>query len=195
MRKTRKILPFILGIMLTASMLGGCNKASSNTLDFSNTTISGIITAVDGDNVTISMTSGFGGGRMGNRNSDNEDSATPKEKPEGFDGEMPPNMPEDFDGKMPEDFDGKMPENMPEGFDGEKPDMNNADFGNMFAQGGSTFTLTIKDTSVLSECTMEDIETGSMITITLGENNTITSITVMKLSNSQEATDAPDDAI
>ena len=130
---------------------------------------------------------------MGNRNSD--DSSTQKEAPKGFDGEMPPNMPEGFDGEMPEDFDGKMPENMPEGFDGEKPDMNNSNIGNMFAQGGSTFTLTIKDTSVLSECTMDDIVEGSMITITLGDNNKVTSITVMKLSSSQTTKNEEDSTI
>ena len=195
MRKRRKILPFALGIMLTASLLSGCGATSSNTLDFSNTTISGIITAVDGDKVTISMSEGFGGGGMGNRGNkdnnfaspENSDGETVPDIPENFDGEMPPNMPDNFDGEMPE--------NMPKNFDGEKPDTNNANLGDMFTQGSSTFTLTIKDTSVLSECTLEDITNGSMITITFGDDNNITSITVMKLSNSQEATNTTDESI
>ncbi|MBO5088569.1 MAG: hypothetical protein J6C01_07835, partial [Lachnospiraceae bacterium] len=64
----KKILSGVLTLMLTTSLLSGCGKSNGlSSLDFSNTTLSGIITAVDSDKVTISMTSGLGGGRMGNR--------------------------------------------------------------------------------------------------------------------------------
>lgn len=177
MQTKRKIVSIALGLMLTASLLGGCGKsAGSNSLDFSNATLSGTITAVDGDKVTVAMSGGFGGGRMGNRgNNDNhgnregwsaDGNMDAAQSPEG-DAQTPPDMPN-----------GEAPADMPEG------EMPNGDaFRNMLSQGNSTFTLTITDESVLEDCTIDDIAEGSFITITLGNNNTITSITVMKLTN------------
>ncbi len=222
MKLKKKIISGALTLMLTASLLTGCGNSGSNVLDFSNSTLSGTITAVDGDKVTVSMTSGFGGGRMGNRNdasaqsADGEqtmpegtDNQTPPTKPGGSDGEAPADMPKGTDGEapadMPEGTNGEAPADMPEGTNGEAPaDMPEGEMpsgddatmgggmdaaaGNMFSQGGSTFTLTITDESLLEECTMDDITEGSFITITFGDNNTITSITVMKLTNSQDGT-------
>ena len=197
MQTKRKIISVALGLMLTVSLLGGCGKSNgNNSLDFSNTTLSGTITAVDGNKVTVSMSGSFGFGGMGNRGEDRgnwkeratdsntdatqstgEDDLTPPEMPEGFDGATPPEMPN-----------GDMPTDMPKG------EMPNGDtFKNMFSQGGSTFTLTITDESVLEDCTMDDIAEGSLITITLGDNNTITSITVMKLTNSQSPSNTKED--
>lgn len=191
MQTKQKIISVALGLMLTASLLGGCGKgAGSNSLDFSNATLSGTITAVDGDKVTVSMSGGFGGGRMGNRNEERDnseerstDNNTDATQATGEESLTPPQMPEGLDGSnLPEMPNGEMPTDMPKG------EMPNGDaFKNMFSQGGSTFTLTITDESVLEDCTMDDIAEGSFITITLGDNNTITSITVMKLTNSQSS--------
>lgn len=202
MQTKRKIVSIALGLILTASLLGGCGKSGgSNALDFSNATLSGTITAVDGDKVTVAMSGGFGGGRMGNRGhmgAQAADNNTDTTQSAGDEGQTPPEMPESQDGQpVPEMPNGEAPADMQEG---EMPNGNNATgdaengntFRNMFSQGNSTFTLTITDESVLEDCTMDDITEGSFITITLGDNNTITSITVMKLTNTPEGDSAAD---
>ena len=119
--------------------------------------------------------------------SDNDKDGTPAT---GDDIPTPPEMPEDFDGSnLPEMPNGEIPTDLPKG---EMPDGDT--FKNMFSQGGSTFTLTITDESVLEDCTMNDIAEGSLITITLGDDNTISSITVMKLANSQSSKTTEEDS-
>lgn len=214
MKTKKKIISGALALMLTASLLSGCSKSNGlSALDFSNTTLSGTITTVDGDKVTIAISGGFGGGGMGNGEGrgnrddaniqpagENDDTtqasgdatqAVPEKPsgeagqlPEGADGQTPPEMPEGMNGEMPTDMPkGEMPNNN-DAADGTETD--NA-FGDMFSQAGSTFTLSITDESLLEECTMDDIKKGSFITITFGDDNTITSITVMKLTNTQDS--------
>jgi len=209
----KKILSGVLTLMLTTSLLSGCGKSNGlSSLDFSNTTLSGIITAVDSDKVTISMTSGLGGGRMGNRengegrgkrqdanaqsSTNTMDAAEPSVEgeqtmPEETGGQTPPEMPEGTDGQtppeMPEGTNTEAPTDMPGGNNLTGETGTDNAFRNMLSQGGSTFKLTITDESLLKECTMDDIAEGSFITITFGEENTITSITVMKLTNTENA--------
>lgn len=197
----RKILSGVLTLMLTTSLLSGCGKSNGlSSLDFSNTTLSGIITAVDSDKVTISMTSGLGGGRMGNRENGEGRGKRQDANAQSSTNTMDAAEPSvEGEQTMPEEPGGQTPPEMPEGTNTEAPtDMpggnnltgetgtDNA-FRNMFSQGGSTFKLTITDESLLKECTMDDIAEGSFITITFGEENTITSITVMKLTNTENA--------
>lgn len=195
MMMKKKIISGALFLMLTASLLSGCGKSNGlSALDFSNTTLSGTITAVDGDKVTIAMTGGFGGGRTGNRG--NGDDRGNRDKTNGQNANSVQTMPEMPEGQtppdMPEGTNGEVPIDMPEvktpgnGNVTDNTEMDNA-FGNMFSQGGSTFTLTITDESLLEECTMDDVAEGSFITITFGDNSTITSITVMKLTNTENA--------
>lgn len=197
----RKILSGVLTLMLTTSLLSGCGKSNGlSSLDFSNTTLSGIITAVDSDKVTISMTSGLGGGRMGNRENGEGRGKRQDANAQSSTNTMDAAEPSvEGEQTMPEEPGGQTPPEMPEGTNTEAPtDMpggNNSTggtgtdnaFGNMFSQGGSTFTLTITDESLLEECTMDDIAEGSFIAITFGEQNTITSITVMKLTSTENA--------
>lgn len=206
MMMKKKLISGALALVLTASLLSGCGKSNGlSALDFSNSTLSGIITVVDGDKVTISMTGGFGGGRMGNRengegrgnrqdtNAQGTDNTMDAAQPSAKDEQAMPEMPAETDGQTPPDMpETQAPANIPEG---EMPGGNNSangtgmdnSFGNMFSQGSSTFTLTITDESLLEECTMDDIAEGSFITITFGDNSTITSITVMKLTNTENA--------
>lgn len=203
MQTKRKIVSLAMGIMLTASLLTGCDKSNGLTaLDFSNSTLSGIVTAVDDNKATIALTGGMGGGRMNggmrdgfNRNGEmpedmeneegmaelpsGEDGQEMAELPEGGDGQTPPEMP---DGEMPGDENGERPE-MPEGMEGRE---RGGSFGG-FSGNSSTFTLTIEDESLLSECTMADIQEGAYVTITFGEDNSISSITAMQLTNQNDS--------
>lgn len=188
MKTKRKIISVALGLMLTASLLGGCGKGSgSNALDFSNATLSGIIASVDDDKVTISMSGGFGGGRMGNfsnRMQDDEQSADNNDtESSGEERQTPPDM---ANGEMPEGVEGQRP---------NRENFANGGFGGNMMQGNNTFTLTITDESLLEDCTMSDVVEGSFITITMGDNNSVSSISVMKLTNTdnQSTSDTPEE--
>lgn len=123
--------------------------------------------------------------------------------PEDFDGTMPEgfegNFPEGFDGTMPEDFEGKLPEGfgggfpggMPEGFDGTLPE------GETIPQKGDgafsgdmeTKQLDISGAHISLEIdggkasgTLEDIQPGSFVTVTLNSKGEATYVLISSQS-------------
>lgn len=144
MKAKKKIVSVTISLLLTASLLSGCNTNHSNEIDFSHSTLSGIITAVDDNKITISLSDGLGGGHMENRPNNETDSS---DENMSQNNQTPPEIPN--------------------------------------RENGNTFTLVIADESVLTNCTKSDITEGSMITVTFGDKNTITSIAIMKQTNTK----------
>lgn len=186
MRMNKRILVFGMTTAFVASMLGGCDTGTnssssvkssitSNAVAFNNTTLTGTVTKVDGSTITLSLAGGMGGmmggapqggGQMpsGNGNapgnasadknadsSDSKDQQTPPEKPDG-------NSQDSNSQQTPPDLSS-----------GEAP--SDTDSGN-----STTFTLTISDESILEDITLDDITEGTTLTITFGDDNTITSV-------------------
>lgn len=161
----KKISAIILSLVLSTSLLTGCasrsSNSSTNVLDFSNTTLTGIVTSVDGSKITLSMGGGMGGNMMGGR----------------MNGETPPDMPDET--QKSDDTDTT-----------ENTDTNNdaANNANQNARSNAnktntTFVLNISDESVIENASLSDITENAMLTITFGDNNTITKITIIDMSN------------
>lgn len=183
MKIKKKSITFIMTMVLICSMISGCTKnttssdstANENTLDFSNTTLNGTVTSVDNNKITLSLTGGMGGGHMmdggkpdGNPSeqaSDGNNEAASSEQPaEEPNGQTPPEQPAD-DSSNPaasEENASKRQENQ------------------------TSFTLTITDESVLQDIALSDITEGSLLSITFGNSNTITSITLSESFNMKD---------
>ena len=180
----------VLALMLSLTACGGGEE----------TTVSGMVVAVDGTVITLmEMDGGFGGrmpmgenGEMPTRPEGMEDFDPEKmedfTRPEGMEGFDPEKMEdfnfEDFDPEdMPEGFD---PENMPEGFgpggqppEGERPGMEG------FEGMGETTTLDIADAHISVEIdggkesgSMENIVPGTMVTVTIDARGNATYVLV-----------------
>ncbi len=189
MRLKKKI--FVLGATtaLAVSLLGGCGanigskttssgSSSANAVSFHNTTLQGVVTAVDGNTVTLSLANGRGGIPQEGFQGQNESGQMPPEKTKDSPNsqgtandtgdqnppEMPDkeNVPQDSSKSIDNTHKGEKSGNMPTG----DSSMNT-----------TTFTLIIKDESVLEDITLSDIADGTYLTITFGEDGIITSIT------------------
>ncbi len=173
----------ILSLILCAV---GCGSAEGET-----TTVTGMVVSVDGTVISLMKTDGkMQGGFSGERPTG--------EMPEGFD---PENMPEGFGGKfdpenMPEGFD---PENMPEGMErpenGERPERPTGeeaqrptgempDFQGM-GENVETESIDLKNAHISVEIedgkasgSMEDIQAGSFVTLTLNAKGEVTNVLV-----------------
>ena len=106
----RRILAGIVTAVLLIS-LAACGAGEK-------TTVSGMVTAVEGTVVSIVQMDGNRGQMNGQRPSQSDDKG---ERPEGFGGQFNGELPEGFEGKMPEDFNGQLPE----GFEGQRPNGGN----------------------------------------------------------------------
>lgn len=173
------------------------SSVTSNAVAFNNTTLTGTVTKVDGSTITLSLAGGMGGmmggapqggGQMpsGNGNtpgnapadnnassdnsaeqsndksSDNTDTQN-ADSSNSKDQQTPPEKP---DGRSQDSNSQQTP---PDLSSGEAP--SDTDSGN-----STTFTLTISDESILEDITLDDIAEGTTLTITFGDDNTITSV-------------------
>lgn len=180
MNTQKQYLALIMVTLLSLSLLSGCGTKSgnsslagsgSNPLDFSNTTLSGIVTAVDDNVITLSLSGGMGGRQMtddgmgkGNRPYDASGANN--------DGQTPPEFPADENDNQSATDDTS--DNSSDSTKSQKQ---------FYNRSNTTFTLTITDESVLEDCSLSDITENTMLTITFGDNNTITSISVTDTSN------------
>ncbi|MGN0155317.1 MAG: right-handed parallel beta-helix repeat-containing protein [Lachnospiraceae bacterium] len=188
MNTHKQYLALIMITLLSLSLLSGCGTKSgnsslagsgSNPLDFSNTTLSGIVTAVDDNVITLSLSGGMGGRQMtddgmgkGNRPYDASGANN--------DGQTPPELPADEnDNQAATD---NTSDNSSDSTKSQKQ---------FYNRSNTTFTLTITDESVLEDCSLSDITENTMLTITFGDNNTITSISVTDTSNTMPNGDTP----
>ncbi|MCM1157805.1 MAG: hypothetical protein NC300_03855 [Bacteroidales bacterium] len=226
MKKRNHLFAITTAVLLTASLLSGCggnsvtrqnssSSADSNTLRFCNTSLTGTVTAVDGNTVTLSLAGGMGGGQTPpgqpsgsgdgqnppEQPSDSSDGQTPPEQPSGSgDGQNPPEQPSDSsDGQTPpeqpsDSSDGQNPPEQPSGSgDGQTPPEQPS--GNAGRQMGGTttaFTLTLSDDSVLQDASLSDITEGVMLTISFDDSGTISSVTVTGQSSGNPSGGSPE---
>ena len=164
------------------------------------TTLTGMVVSVDGTTISLMEMSGDMAD-MGNRGNQDASRGERPQMPEGmegfgnfdpesFGGQMPEGFdPESFGGQIPEGFDpesfgGQMPEGFdPESFGGQMPE-GGRDFGN-FEYDGETKTVDISSAHISVEIdggkasgSMEDIQPGSFVTITMNGKGQVTNVLV-----------------
>lgn len=199
MKIKKHLLPFTMSLLLAGSLLTGCTgndtagssqntTSSQNTVTFENTTLTGTVTAIDGNTITLSLSGGIrmGGGKMEGMPEGNPSENNSGENAENSDtqNETPPEKP---DGEASEDNGEETPELPSDNSQQEAPE-----FSSDTANGNSTtFTLTITDESVLQDISLSDITENSMLTITFGDDNTITSISLSSMENGNGAMEGP----
>lgn len=199
MKIKKHLLPFTMSLLLAGSLLTGCGgndtagssqntTSSQNTVTFENTTLTGTVTAIDGNTITLSLSGGMrmGGGRMEGMPEGNPSENNSGENAENSDtqSETPPEKP---DGEASENNGEETPELPSDNSQQEAPE-----FSSDTANGNSTtFTLTITDESVLQDISLSDITENSMLTITFGDDNTITSISLSSMENGNGAMEEP----
>lgn len=199
MKIKKHLLPFTMSLLLAGSLLTGCGgndtagssqntTSSQNTVTFENTTLTGTVTAIDGNTITLSLSGGMrmGGGKMEGMPEGNPSENNSGENAENSDtqSETPPEKP---DGEASKDNGEETPELPSDNSQQEAPE-----FSSDTANGNSTtFTLTITDESVLQDISLSDITENSMLTITFGDDNTITSISLSSMENGNGAMEGP----
>lgn len=175
MRWNKKILAFGMTTTFALSMLGGCgaetngsgeNDTKSTVVAFANTSLTGTVTKIDGDTITLTLSGGMGGGMPGGMMNDDM-------KPDDVNGNNPESTSEQKNENAPEQA---TPPEKPEGNDGEQMEKNMEQ--NNMSETGTTFTLTVKNEDLLENITLDDITAGSLLTITFGNDNEITSISL-----------------
>lgn len=201
MKIKKHLLSFTMSLLLAGSLLTGCSSnetaenqqntgtASQNTVTFENTTLTGTVTAIDGNTITLSLSEGMrmGGGRMdgmpeGNPPENNsEDDAGSSDTQN----EAPPEKPE---GEASANNEQEPPESSSDTSKQEPPEPS-SDTGDSSSR--TTFTLTLTDESVLQDISLSDITENSMLIITFGDDNTITSIALSSTENGNDAMEEP----
>ena len=195
----RKIIALLLALVLALS-LAACGGEEE-------TTLTGMVVSVDGTVVSLVEMSGSMEDMDFSSFSGEFDGTMPEgfdgSFPEDFDGTMPEgfdgSFPEDFDGTMPEGFEGGFPGGMPEDFDGTLPEgetypqQGEGSFpggmmgGMMGAFSGDTETtdvdiadahISLEADGVKTSGTLEDIQPGSFVTITLNGKGEATYVLV-----------------
>ena len=138
------------------------------------TTLTGMVVSVDGTTISLMEMSGDMAD-MGNRGNQDASRGERPQMPEGMEG-FGNFDPESFGGQMPEGFD-------PESFGGQMPE-GGRDFGN-FEYDGETKTVDISSAHISVEIdggkasgSMEDIQPGSFVTITMNGKGQVTNVLV-----------------
>ena len=190
----RKILAVLLAALMVLT-LAACKEDKSE----ATTTLTGMVVSVDGSTITLmemDMASrggaDFAGGERPEGMEGFSGSFDPENMPEGFSGSFDPNnMPEGF--TIPQDGSGERP-TMPEGMTipengempsfegrGEQGEFNIEDF----ASDAETKTLDIGSAHISVEIdggkasgSLEDIQAGSMVTVTLDGSGKVTNVLV-----------------
>ncbi len=164
MRKTRKIKPLLIGIVIASMMLTGCkseDESETASLEVAST-VTGMIQSIEDKTITVVA---FGNGGPGDMDL------------QGTQGGTPPDM---NDGEMPSMGDGETPPSKP---DGMPDDMSENQGG-----GEETTAFTVSsNTTILDESnnkiTTDDLKVGQMVTVELTSDNVAVTITVTSGEN------------
>ncbi len=135
--------------------------------DYSNQTITGKVVSMDGTSVTLQLGELTGGG------------------PGGFsDGQTPPDMP-NSDSSSDGSSDQQTPPDMP----GGDSQMGGGPGGQTFTAGESTAAIDLDGVTIqksengeTTDASIDDISTDSVLTVTFGDDNTITSVMIESVS-------------
>lgn len=183
MRWNKKILALGMTTTFALSLMAGCgtgtnssggNGTNKTVIAFTNTSLTGTVTEINGDTITLTLSGGMGGGMPGGMGSGDM-------KTDDANGGNPENADNKKDENAPEQ---ETPPEKPEGNDGEQMEKNME--RNDMSANSTTFTLTVKNEDLLEDVTLDDITEGSLLTITFGNDNEITSISL-----SESTTDKP----
>lgn len=177
----RMIISWICLLAMAAS-LAGCSQEAA---EEATTTLTGIVTAVEGTVITVQE---MGSGRTNRVQPEGERPSMPQG---GFSGTLPEGatLPESgFDGTWPEGatmpeggFGGKRPdgETMPEGMEGTRPTGGRNDFGGEGTQVNlANAHITVEFDGGKATGTMEDITPGAFVTVTLDSSGAATNLVV-----------------
>lgn len=203
--KKRKLMALLAACSMSVMILGGCGQTTENTesdnmnvgteaemeviadtdvnieendsTSYQNTTVSGRVTKIEGNQITLQLMSDKGGQRPEEMPAGMEEGETPPEMPESEMGEMetkeigenPREIPEGevLNGKMPENMeDGQTPPERPEGME------------------DNSVVFTIEDESLIS---LDEISEGDFISITFDEDGNMTEISKMENPMPEEA--------
>ncbi len=214
MRNKKLWKALFCGGLTSAVILTGCSATTSNSVVVSDSTVSGTVSSVDGDTITLTTSTGMGGGQApsGEAPSGNgtdqgsADGQTPPEKPDGDtssssdDTKSSEENKTDANASSDSKSDGQQSSsdkpsgdagNQPSGEGGEQ-----APGGQGGDTSGITFEVVLKDTSVLKDSDdnsvkLSDIKEGDNLTIKVDEDGKITSVVVGESSgdSSQAVTD------
>lgn len=197
-RITRKRIPVIVALAVTAVLLGACSRDAESKVDYSNQKLTGRVISIDGTRITLQNNgaraqeeSGAWQDIGGNSDSTIPDGVSgndlgpveregqiPPEKPEGNgpdDGQEPPKKPD----RNRQD-NGQRPSNGPEGNgprDGRKAP------GKMTEDEAVTLDLEgarvqVENGTETTEGTLEDISVDAILVVEFGENNEVKTVTV-----------------
>ena len=182
----RKVFAALLAALLLVT-LTACGEGEE-------TTVTGMVTAVEGTVLTIVEMDGSRGGGEGEKGQMPSFEGFDGQLPEGFDGTMPNG--EDFpqrgeNGEMPELPEGETMPSMPEngerpsfeGDEGQMPDMDS------FTEGMETTRIDIGDAHISVETdgvkasgSLSDIKAGVFVTITKNGKGEVTGVLVTSMS-------------
>ena len=178
MRKEKLWRALFCGGIASAMILTGCSQSSGNSLEVSDTSVSGTVESIDGNTITLSTSASMSGGPGGQMegNGPGGDMGTP---PDGNGGSGDSNSGDSGSQTPP-----------------EKPDDSSDNNGNS-SDSDMTWELVLKDTSVLKDsddksAKLSDIEEGDTLTVTVDEDGEITSVVIggtQDGNNSQGITD------
>lgn len=200
----KRMVSVICAASLAITMTACGTTAQSE--DYSNTTLTGKVTAMDGSMITIQL------GELTEAESNMEapqgdagSGETPPEKPDGeSDAQQSPEQAEDTDNQQepPEKPDGEsdaqQSSEQAEDADNqqeppEKPEEDGETAGSMhmeFTEGDGTATIDLGDAQVTEESggqseerTRNDIEEGDIVVIAVGEDNTVQTVTIKNLGD------------
>ena len=154
----------ILSVLSLSILATGCGDKDKEK-ESETTTKTGMVVSVEGTVVNISEMDSQGAGNFKGGGKFNPEDFEGK-MPEGFENGERPTMPEGFE--MPESFEEGERPTMPEGFEeGERPQMSDVE----------STPIDLKDAHIAVEIdegkatgSMDDIKTGSFLTITLDED-------------------------
>lgn len=207
----KKLLTLTLSTILAASLLTGCGggtaentadqtqataEAASAT-DYKGSTVMGKVTAVNGNEITLSIGGGPGGRKGGMKPGDSSDNTKPDDSSDNAknddssddinkrNGNKRPDFPSDKnDEKITSDksndnntFDTQSDKN--DNDNQTPPDMPSDDNG-MKRGESKTLTITIDDESVLQDITLSDITEGTRLSVTFDDNGDIKTVSSAK---------------
>ena len=193
MRKEKLWRALFCGGIASAIILTGCSQSSGNSLEVSDTSVSGTVESIDGNTITLSTSAGMSGGPGGQMdgNGPGGDMGTPPEKPDdssdsssGSDSTLSSDSTDSSD-TQEHASDGSSKDSADNNSNdmGTPPDGNDGDNNGNSSDNSMTMELVLKDTSVLKDsddksAKLSDIEEGDTLTVTVDEDGAITSVVI-----------------
>lgn len=179
----------VLGAALIALSLFGCSaktSASTGGKDYSNQTVTGKVTAIDGTSVTLQLgtltsnTESSDKNTSGAEKSENSGSPTPAATAAESDSTVTASAIASTESSAPQSSDAPSGQAK----NGEQSKNSKPHGGSTFKAGDETLTITVGSSATItlgrsnSAGTISDIKVGDIVEVALGNNNTVTSVKI-----------------